>query len=251
MPRFFIKCTYDGQPYNGWQSQPHSGTITVQETIEKRLSSLIQSPIALIGCGRTDTGVHALGYVAHFDAEIPFALDEFVKKLNKMLPVSISVDGLVEVVKGSHARFDPISRSYQYKLHIKKSPLLSHSCHYRYGDLDIEKLNQAAAILLEYNEFLPFCKANSDNKTFICILEKAEWTFDGNQYIFDITADRFLRGMIRLIVGMCINVSRDRLTLDEVKVAMNAQTRLREDWSVPACGLVLRDIVYPYPLWVK
>jgi tRNA pseudouridine38-40 synthase len=207
-------------------------------------------PIDIVGCGRTDAGVHAKDYVAHFDFEGQIDTDLFEYKLNRIVPEDICIHEIASVATSAHARFDAISRSYQYKLHIRKDPFALHSFHYRYAEeIDIESLNLASSLLYEHNDFFPFCKANSDNKTNICSITRAHWTQDGHSFTFDISADRFLRGMIRLIVGMCLNVSRNRLTIGEVSEALANQTRLKEDWSVPAHGLVLLDIVYPYPIW--
>jgi tRNA pseudouridine38-40 synthase len=250
LARYFIRCAYIGTAYNGWQIQPHVGTKTIQGIIQDALSLLTRERTEIVGCGRTDAGVHAQDYVAHFDCESSIDLDLIHYKINKILPLDISVQEIVPVSAQAHARFDATSRSYKYKIHIIKDPFANQSFYYRYAEsISLDALNTAATLLTHYSEFLPFCKTNGDNKSFTCHIKEAHWMQDGPYFVFDITADRFLRGMIRLVVGMCLNVARGRLLIDDVKHALDHQIRLKEDWSVDAHGLVLRDIIYPYPLW--
>ena len=245
--RYFIQLSYCGTPYNGWQSKPHLGTITVQSEIENVMTTLLREPISLTGCGRTDTGVHARDYFAHFDISEELSdLSSVIFRINKMLPSDIAIHNIYKVSDSAHARFDAISRSYQYHLHTAKSPFLIHSHFYTYGSLDLKILNEAASIVLEYKDFTTFCKSNTDVKTMICLIEKSYWTKEGNTFVYHITSDRFLRGMIRLIVGMCLNVCRGKLTTDEVRYAIDNKIKTKHDWSVPAVGLFLCDIRYPY-----
>lgn len=246
MTRYFIRLSYDGSAYNGWQSQPHLGTKTVQSTIENALSTFLREPIKLTGCGRTDTGVHALDYYAHFDFLQTFVEDTLIYRMNKILPVDIAIHSIFKVEADAHARFDAISRSYEYHLHTSKTPFAVRSYYYVYEKPDLELLNEAAKLLLHYSDFTTFCKLNSDVSTKICKLTSCYWEQSGEAFVFKITADRFLRGMIRLIVGMCLQVARGKLTLDEVKDALEGNRRIGLDWSVPAIGLVLKDIKYPY-----
>lgn len=245
--RYFIRLSYCGTAYNGWQNQPHAGTITVQQEIERCMSTYLRSQIELTGCGRTDSGVHARDYYAHFDIiEEIEDTGMFLHRINKMLPTDIAVHEIIHVHDDAHARFDAISRSYEYNLHTSKSPFMVHSMYHPYPINDIAILNQAAGLILEYQDFTTFCKLHSDAKTMICKVSESYWTFEDDQYIYRITADRFLRGMIRLIVGMCLNVSSGKLTLDDVRQAIEARKRTGHDWSVPAIGLKLCDIKYAF-----
>lgn len=244
MARYFIHLSYCGTAYNGWQNQPHSGTKTIQGTIESVLSLLLRSEISIVGCGRTDTGVHASGYVAHLDTETIFDPEQLIYRANKLLPSDIAIHHIYPVDRSMHARFGAVSRSYQYHLHVVKSPFLPFSYYYVYEKPDISKLNEAASLLLAYKEFFPFCKLHSDVKTMVCHLKESYWIQEGDNYIYKVTSDRFLRGMIRLIVGMCLQVSRGQLSIDDVKLSLDTQARLHQDWSVPAIGLMLYDIRY-------
>jgi len=242
--RYFIKLSYIGTAYNGWQKQPHSKT--VQQTLEETLYTFLRFPIELTGCGRTDTGVHARDYIAHFDAPHLLNISEIPYKANKILPLDIAIHDIYQVQKSAHARFDAISRSYEYKLHIEKNPFAHESYYYRYDVPSIEKLNEAAQILLEYHDFYTFCKENTDVKTTLCQISECFWTEKDGHYLFKITADRFLRGMIRMIVGMCLDICRNHLLIEEVKTALSKKERLERHWSVPAEGLTLCDIQYDF-----
>lgn len=244
MARYFIRLSYCGTAYNGWQSQPHVGTTTVQGTVESVLSTLLQEQVNIVGCGRTDTGVHAKNYFAHVDIIKPMDGTNLVYRANKLLPEDIAIHEIIAVSDMAHARFDAISRSYEYHLHTAKSPFEPFSYYYYYDKPNLEKLNEAAQLLLEYVDFTTFCKLHSDVNTMYCKLTESQWIQEGDTYIYKVTSDRFLRGMIRLIVGMCLQVSRGKLTLEAVKHAMDHQNRLTQDWSVPAIGLVLCDIRY-------
>ncbi len=246
MSRYFIKLSYCGTAYNGWQSQPHKGTKTVQDAIEKALGTYLRQTIDITGCGRTDTGVHAKDYYAHFDSETVGDIDTLIYRVNKILPNDIAIHDIIKVHDAAHARFDASSRSYQYHLHTSKSPFADRSYYYFYDQPNVEILNDAASILLEYTDFTTFCKVNSDVHTMNCDIKECYWEQHGEHFTFHITADRFLRGMIRLIVGMCLQVSRGKLTIDEVRKALEEKRRIGQDWSVPAIGLVLCDIKYPY-----
>jgi tRNA pseudouridine38-40 synthase len=210
------------------------------------MSAYFRFEINLTGCGRTDSGVHAKDYYAHFDSpEIPQPASH-VYRLNKMLPQEIAIHDILPVHDGAHARFDATSRSYEYHLHTLKDPFAGHSLYYPYGLPDINILYEAAGLLLAFNDFNTFCKYHSDVKTTLCQVNESYWRVEGNRYIYRISADRFLRGMIRLVVGMCLQVDRGKLTLDQVKMAMEQGVRTGHDWSVSPDGLFLCDIRYPY-----
>ncbi len=245
MARYFIRLSYCGTAYNGWQSQPHKGTITIQSTIENALHTYLRKDIPITGCGRTDTGVHAKDYIAHFDFEPLDDIPTIIHRLNRILPDDIAIHDIYRVKDDAHARFNAISRSYQYRLHTNKSPFKPYSYFYFYDTPDLSVLNQTANLLLEYTDFTTFCKLHSGAKTMDCHLTESAWIKNGEDYTYKVTSDRFLRGMIRLIVGMCLQVARGKASLEEVKNALNHQDRLSQDWSVPAIGLMLCDIQYP------
>jgi len=250
--RYFIKLAYCGTKFNGWQSQMEGkGARTVQTVLGQSLTTLTNEKISLVGCGRTDTGVHANDYYAHVDCGFDLLKKDFVFRLNKLLPPDIAIENIFAVKDDAHARFDAESRSYIYKLHTKKSVFSPYSFHYRYGTPDLSILNGAAKLLLEFKDFNTFCKANTDVRTTLCDLKKSEWfQISDFEYEYHVTSDRFLRGMIRLIVGMCLNVARQKLTLKEVRQAISEKRRTNHDWSVPAEGLFLCNIQYPKDIFL-
>jgi tRNA pseudouridine38-40 synthase len=242
--RYFIYLAYDGTSYHGWQRQPNAGS--VQEEMEKVLRLLYNRYIPLIGAGRTDTGVHARLMVAHFDVEeqVDFSFLSF--KFNCLLPPDISVYRVLPVLPDAHARFSATARTYHYYLYLHKDPFLRpYACRYYYP-LDFERMNQAAALLMQHTDFGSFCKSHSDNKTNICHISEASWTQQGPSYWrFRITADRFLRNMVRAIVGTLIEVGKHKLSLAQFEEVILSGDRCASGESMPACGLFLEDIVYP------
>lgn len=247
--RYFAELAYKGTNYYGWQRQPNQ--IAVQQIIEEALSTLMQQPIEIVGCGRTDTGVHASQYFIHFDCEADFH-ENFVHRLNRFLPKDIAFYKIQKVAADAHARFDAQVRGYTYIISPRKNPFEKDtSYHFPFFDrMDTQKLQAAAQLLLEYDAFFPFCKTNSDAKTMLCQIQRAEWEFQPAQHrlLFHIEANRFLRGMVRLIVGMCLEVSMEKLSLSDVKKALDTQTRLPRNWSVPPQALFLNKVVYPFEL---
>jgi tRNA pseudouridine38-40 synthase len=246
--RYFVRLSYKGTAYFGWQRQPNQ--ISVQEILEDCFSLVLRTNIEVVGCGRTDTGVHAKDYVLHFDSIYPVK-EDFVYKCNKILPKDIVIHHIEKVAPESHARFDAISRSYVYYLTTVKDPfLIDTSWYYPYDDVtDWSLVQSAAKILLDYKEFFPFCKSNTDVHTMRCEVRVSHWEQDQSNpaiWCYHIEADRFLRGMIRLIVGMCLSVGRGQMDIDQVHYALQHQQRLSKSLSVPANGLFLRDIRYPY-----
>lgn len=244
--RYFAKLAYKGTNYHGWQKQPHS--TSVQAVIEEAFSTILGTEIELVGCGRTDTGVHASQYFAHFDFAGDFP-EGFLNRTNKYLPKDIAVRQITSVPETAHARFDATRRSYEYHLVFEKMPFETDTTWYYYlgKNLDVGRLNEAASLLLNYQEFAPFCKSNHQSKTLECDLHRCEWVLDekSKRLVFHITANRFLRGMVRLIVGMCVNVAVGKLDLAEVKSAMEEQRPLAKSWSVPGHGLFLSEVQYP------
>lgn len=243
--RYFSELAYKGTNFNGWQRQPNAPS--VQQTIEEALATILNTAIEVVGCGRTDTGVHASQYFLHFDFEGKFP-KEFLRRLNKLLPPDVAFRSVYEVAADAHARFDATRRSYEYHIVLDKNPFLTDTAwHFPFFEkLDLDKTNAAAALLLEYQAFQPFCKSNTDVHTMECDLHRSEWVFDEaeRRLVFHISANRFLRGMVRLIVGMCLNVGLGKVELDEVRQALDQQVLLKKSWSVPAEGLFLTKIEY-------
>jgi tRNA pseudouridine38-40 synthase len=245
--RYFMELAYNGTRFNGYQIQPKDPSI--QEAIQNALKTILRTETPIVGCGRTDTGVHALQYYAHFDSEeaIP---EQLQYALNGILGPDIIIYRIFGVEENAHARFDANSRSYIYYISTQRNPFRQETSYYCpfWKDLDQEKMQEAAQLLLEFEEFNTFCKTKTDAKTRNCDLNASYWDFEaGHQlWAYHVTADRFLRGMIRLIVGMCINVGRGRLSLEEVRTALEQQEALSLPWSAPAKGLYLTDIRYPF-----
>ncbi|MCD7973812.1 MAG: tRNA pseudouridine(38-40) synthase TruA [Candidatus Azobacteroides sp.] len=248
--RYFIYLSYDGGQYCGWQIQPNG--VTVQETLEKALSLLLQKETTVTGAGRTDSGVHARRMVAHFDSEkTDLDTGEFADKLNRILPQDISIDFLEKVIPEAHARFDAVSRTYEYVISIKKEPFIRHYAWRIHYPLDIEKMNEAAKCLFDYSDFTSFSKLHTDVKTNNCRIMQAFWIKKEENYIFTIQADRFLRNMVRAIVGTLVEVGRNKITIQQFRDIIEAKNRCKAGTSVPAQGLFLTDVEYPDKLRVK
>ncbi|MEM9849333.1 MAG: tRNA pseudouridine(38-40) synthase TruA [Bacteroidota bacterium] len=245
--RYFAELAYHGTTFHGWQRQPKQ--ISVQSTVEDALSTLLQQEITIVGCGRTDAGVHARQYFIHFDVSTPLHA-KFIHRINKFLPPSIAFRQFQQVADDAHARYDAYQRRYAYYLDLDKNPFQQHTRFYYYfaRQLDQAKVQAAAQVLLNYQDFFPFCKSNNDLHHMGCQLYRSEWEFGSEQYIFHIAANRFLRGMVRLIVGMCLNVGSGKLSIEAVKTALDRQQPLEKSWSVPPQGLFLEEIRYPFPL---
>lgn len=242
--RYFIRFSYNGTSYHGWQSQPNA--LSVQETLTKAVSIILNETIELMGAGRTDTGVHAQLMYAHFDTDKVFDAANIVHKLNSYLPKDIAVFNIIAVHAEAHARFDATRRTYQYHIHQFKDPFLNEQSWYYPANLDLDLMNQAGAQLLQHTDFQCFSKVNTDVNTFNCKITEAFWVQNGNQLIFTISADRFLRNMVRAIVGTLINVGLHKISLDDFKNIIASKDRSEAGFSVPAHGLYLTDIRYPY-----
>ena len=246
MARYFIELSYDGAAYCGWQRQPDAPT--VQQALEKALSTLLRQDVEVVGAGRTDTGVNASYYVAHFDCESGVKdCAQLVYKLNLILPQDIAVKAVREVCEQAHARFDAVEREYTYYISQRKNPFRRFSAWQYYVQLDMERMNEAAATLLEYDDFTSFAKLNSNNKTNICRVVKAEWRraeWNEDLLIFTIRADRFLRNMIRAIVGTLVDVGRGRYTVEEFCDILHSRDLSRSSAGAPAQGLFLSDVKY-------
>ncbi|MBF6608245.1 MAG: tRNA pseudouridine(38-40) synthase TruA [Flavobacterium sp.] len=242
--RYFLEIAYNGTRYHGWQRQPNA--ITVQETAEKALSTILGSQIVTTGAGRTDTGVHARQLYAHFDFEGFFECAKLVYKLNSFLPPDISVISIIPVSDNAHARFDAVSRTYEYHITTVKNPFATELSWHYHNPIDVLQMNLAAQRLLGKHDFECFCKSNSDVNSFDCQVTNAHWQQSGNQYIFTITADRFLRNMVRAIVGTLIDVGSAKITISDFERILQSKSRSEAGFSVPAHGLFLTQIMYPY-----
>ncbi len=243
MQRYFIHISYNGTHYCGWQTQPNG--ITVQEVLDAKLSALLRVPTATVGAGRTDTGVHATQLYAHFDSAPILNIERTLYSINKMLPFDIAVHSLLPVHATAHARFDAIERTYHYFVHGAKNPFLQQFSALINHELNVEAMNKAAATLLNHIDFTSFSKSNTDVKTNNCNITKAVWTVHNNQLQFTITANRFLRNMVRAIVGTLIDVGKGKIGVGEFEQIIIAQNRAAASESAPAKGLYLVEVKYP------
>jgi tRNA pseudouridine38-40 synthase len=244
--RYFIRLAFNGTAYHGWQIQKNAGS--VQQTLTNALTLLVHESMQLTGAGRTDTGVHAWDYYAHFDLENPLdreARNALVFKLNGFLQEDIVINDILPVIPTANARFSALSRTYRYVISTCKNPFLTGYAYYLYGKLNLELMNEGAAILLETKDFTSFSKVNTDTKTNICTVFYARWDKEGDELVFTIKANRFLRNMVRAIVGTLLELGRDRITLDDFRQIIASKSRSDAGGSVPACGLFLANIEYP------
>lgn len=241
--RYFIWLSYDGTNYHGWQVQPNG--ISVQGELQRVLSTLLRQEISITGAGRTDAGVHARVMAAHFEIEADIDCKQLAYKMNRMLPQDIVIDRIEEVSLDMHARFSATERTYHYYIHTRKSPFERHySCEIHYP-LDFEKMNEAGRVLTTYEDFGAFCKAHSDVKTTLCNVTRAEWIQTGDTtWYFVITANRFLRNMVRAVVGTLVDVGRGRLSLDEFRSVIEGKRRSDAGESMPGNALFLEDVKY-------
>ena len=247
--RFFLYFSYKGTAYHGWQFQPNG--ISVQEVLTKALCTILRTDIEVVGAGRTDTGVHARLMVAHFDMEVGFPTEfDLTAKLNSYLPKDISIIKIAEVQPDAHARFDAISRRYEYHVVTAKNVFKTEFSARVAENLDFELMNQAAATLKNHRDFTSFSKLHTDVKTNNCIITRAEWTQHDDEWIFTIQADRFLRNMVRAIVGTLFEVGRHRMTVEEFEAVIEVKNRCKAGTSVPAHGLYLVDIQYPTEIFI-
>ncbi len=242
--RYFITFSYLGSSYHGWQRQPDASS--VQQTLEEALKLFLKEVISLVGAGRTDTGVHAKVMVAHFDTQQSFKIEELIHRLNAYLDESIAILSIVEVVADAHARFDATSRSYEYWVVQQKNPFLTQAAYYITHPLDVNRMNEAATLMLDHKDFECFSKSNTDVHTYLCDVTRAEWVFEGERLVFHVSANRFLRNMVRAIVGTLIEVGKGKMSIDEFKAVLNSKDRRNAGPSVPAKGLYLATIQYPY-----
>lgn len=243
--RFFIQLSYNGTNYHGWQIQPNA--TSVQETLTKALNVVLnEKNIVIMGAGRTDTGVHASKMFAHFDYEKEIDSKTVVHKLNSYLPKDIAVSEIISVDENAHARFDAKQRTYEYKINLTKNVFLDELSWYYNKELDVEAMNDAASLLMEFIDFQCFSKVHTDVNTFNCAITQAFWKKENDQLIFTISADRFLRNMVRSIVGTLVNVGLGKISKADFQKIIESKDRKKAGFSVPACGLYLTEIKYDY-----
>ncbi len=241
--RYFVWLSFDGTAYHGWQIQPNG--MSVQEKLQQCLSTLLRQPIEVVGAGRTDAGVHARRLPAHFDIDQPLDAADLCYKLGRILPRDISCERVEQVADDMHARFSATRRTYRYFIHTRRDPFRRYFSVEMHWPLDFTLMNEAAAFLLTQDDFKSFCKADHDAKTTLCHVTKAEWTpIDEQSWYFEITANRFLRNMVRAVVGTLIDVGRHRITLGQFKEIVRCGTRSDAGQSMPAHGLFLWDVEY-------
>ncbi|MBK6265902.1 tRNA pseudouridine(38-40) synthase TruA [Marivirga sp. S37H4] len=243
MRRYFFTIAYRGTNYHGWQKQPNA--MGVQQKVEEIFSVILNQPIAIMGSGRTDSGVHATQQVFHLDLKETVQVDQLLYNANKMLPKDVALLGVKTVKSEAHARFDAISRSYQYKIITQKDPFSDDLAYYFTLKLDVEKMNKAAKILLEFRDFESFSKVKTDAFTFNCEIFEAEWKQVHEALVFHISANRFLRGMVRAIVGTLLEVGMNRISVEDFRQIIAKKNRQAAGRAVPAHGLFLTEVKYP------
>jgi tRNA pseudouridine38-40 synthase len=242
--RYFIEIKFKGKNYHGWQIQPKA--ISVQKVLNGSISTILRQPVNVVGAGRTDAGVHALQFYAHFDVQNKLSEVDFVQKLNAFLPVDIVVKTVFLVSNEAHARFDALSRSYEYRIFMGRDPFLLDTTLQLYQKkLNVKMMNEAAAILLLYTNFKCFSKTKTDVKTYEVKITKAVWHANNNLLTFCITADRFLRNMVRAIVGTLIEIGLENKTKNDLVEIIKSEDRCMAGVSVPPQGLFLSDVIYP------
>lgn len=241
--RYFIEISYNGKTYHGWQNQPNA--ISVQEVLEKAMSTILKTEISIMGAGRTDAGVHASQMFAHFDFDGDFKSYDLVYKLNSFLPNDIAVTSIFEVKPDAHARFHAVSRMYHYKISTSKNVFDFDYAYQVHLPLDVDVMNEACELLFQYKDFQCFSKTNTDVKTYNCDIMEAFWTQTEHQLVFTIKADRFLRNMVRAVVGTMINIGLGKLKPEDLHQIITSKSRSEAGFSVPAHGLYLVEIIYP------
>jgi tRNA pseudouridine38-40 synthase len=252
--RYFIEIAFNGKNYHGWQIQ--SNAISVQEVLNKALSTILRQNIETVGCGRTDSGVHAKQLFAHFDLQETSTNSEnlhlaesgvrVIASLNSILPYDIAVKRIIEVKSTEHARFDAIERSYEYQIHFEKDPFKLGFSWLLRDRPDIDLMNEAAKVIMEYRDFSCFSKSNTQTFTNNCQVKNAEWRMHDGSLIFHISADRFLRNMVRAIVGTLVQIGRNEIEVEKIREIIESKDRSNAGMSVPACGLYLTAVVYPF-----
>jgi len=242
MQRYFIEIAYNGSPYHGWQIQQNS--LSIQEVLNHALQTILRHSVETTGSGRTDTGVHAKQQFVHLDTHQKIT-SRTIQSLNSILPHEIAVKAIYSVDSDANARFDAISRTYQYLIHFKKNPFLTHYSYQAIQIPDLNDMSKAIELLKNYSDFEAFSKTNTQVKTNICKISEATWKETENGIQFEIKADRFLRNMVRAIVGTMLQVGNGTTSLDEFREIIESKNRTSAGFSVPACGLYLTQVLYP------
>ena len=245
--RYFIDISYFGKNYHGWQTQENA--ITIQEIIDKALSTILKADIKSLGSGRTDTGVHAMSQIAHFDFNGNI-IEDFLYRINSLLPRDISINSINGVKENVSARFDAISREYIYKIHTKKSPFLNDYSYYYKRDIDIELMNKACDIIKKFKDFQTFSKVKTDVNNYNCNVSYAAIEKENNSYFFKVTSNRFLRGMVRAIVGTLFEINENKIEIDLLEDIIIKKERKLAGPSVPAHGLYLNKVSYEEDIYL-
>lgn len=246
--RYFLHLSYKGTNYHGWQIQPNAHT--VQDEVQQGLSTILRKKIEIMGSGRTDTGVHARVQVAHFDFDKPIDTHQLVKKLNGILSDDISINSCAEVKPEAHTRFNAVERGYHFYINQRKSPFLTDESYYFSYTLDLALMNAAAKELLGEQDFESFSKVKTEVNNFICNISKAEWFKQNDQLVFHVRSNRFLRGMVRALVGTLMQVGQKKLTVEEFKTVIKAKNRKSAGRAVPPHGLFLTEVKYPQEIYL-
>lgn len=241
--RYFIELSYNGKEYHGWQNQPKD--ISVQEVIETALSTLLKEKISISGAGRTDTGVHATQMFAHFDTDVVFVTSDLIFKLNSFLPSDVAIYDVFKVKADAHTRFNALSRKYLYRISLRKNVFNVDKSYYVKKPLNVDKMTQATKILFQYKDFQCFSKSNTDVKTYYCDIMQAEWFLENDELHFVIKADRFLRNMVRAIVGTMIQIGLEKINVEDLHDIIKSKNRSEAGFSVPGQALYLTEVKYP------
>lgn len=241
--RYFVAFSYFGKSYHGWQNQPNA--ITVQQVLEEAFSTLLRTPIALVGAGRTDTGVHAKQMYAHFNNDEIKDVEDLTFRLNSFLPDDVAVAKIFQVPDEAHARFDATERTYEYWVVKNKNPFHLNSAHYVKHNLDVDAMNKAASYLLKHTDFECFSKTQTDVRTYNCEIKQAVWKEEEDKLVFTIKADRFLRNMVRAIVGTLLDIGTGKMEVLSILKVLESKDRSKAGTSVPAKGLYLTRVLYP------
>jgi tRNA pseudouridine38-40 synthase len=247
--RYFFEITYDGAKYNGWQNQANA--LGVQQVVEETLSKLLRDKISIVGSGRTDSGVHCIQQFFHADIQIEIKRQDFLQRLNSFLPKDIAIRDVLPVKPDAHARYDARERAYEYHMTTQKNPLLVGRAFYFFKECDISMMNEAAALLVGEHDFTSFSKVKTDVNHFVCTIKKAHWTKNGDMIIFSISANRFLRGMVRAIVGTLLEVGTQKISIKEFQSIIKSKDRKKAGMNVPPEGLYLTQVKYPKNIFLN
>ncbi len=247
--RYFFEIAYNGKNYNGWQSQKNG--LGVQEVVEEAMSKLLRAKVAITGSGRTDAGVHCEQQYFHTDVDGDVTSSNFLIRLNSFLPKDIVIKNVFPVKETASARYDAIERSYRYDITRVKDPFLTEYAWHFFKEINVQTMNRAAALLVGEHDFECFSKVKTDVNHFICDIKKVEWIVDGNRLVFQISANRFLRGMVRAIVGTLLDVGSGKIELKEFKQIVESKDRKKAGANVPAHGLYLVSVKYPEGIFYK